>query len=1582
MGIGSDGENQITSGGNGKRKIENANDGLAKPKRQMKTPFQLETLEKVYAVETYPSEATRAELSEKLGLSDRQLQMWFCHRRLKDKKDVPSKKQRKPAEVRPPVNELPIEPVPEMDSGSGSGSGPGYSPYSESRKNFASVSSSLEDYNKPMGRRTYEPRMSMVERRAIACVEAQLGEPLREDGPVLGMEFDPLPPDAFGTPIEMQKRSVHPYESKIYEPHDARSSRQSLDDPSPFRPEVCGRYSDIRTHGMDYDITPTRSSSFLHGNGPLPMSHGIHGNASRKHSASRQAMPSPFTPTSIDDDNDLLEKGTFDLGTEDPYSDIDEVRFPRESETRDSCAQKELERLEIQRRRVLSPPLNEERMRKEMERHERERRKEEGRLIRERLREEERSQREQRREMERREKFLQKESERAEKKRQKEELRLEKEAMRRKIAIEKATARRIAKESMDLIEDEQLELMELAAASKGVPSILQLNHETLENLELFRDSLSTFPATSVQLKRPSAISPWKDSEENVGNLLMVWRFLISFTDVLGLWPFTLDEFVRAFHDYDSRLLGEIHVALLRSIIRDIEGVARTPFAGSGVNQYTVANPEGGHPQLVEGAYAWGFDIRSWQKHLNPLTWPEILRQLALSAGFGPRLKKKGSRLIYTGDKDEVKACEDIISTIRSGSAAESAFALMREKGLLLSRKSRHRLTPGTVKFAAFHVLSLEGSKGLTVLELAEKIQKSGLRDLTTSKTPEASISVALTRDVKLFERIAPSTYCVRAPYRKDPADAEAILAEARKRIRAFENGFTGVEDAENVVRDEDSEGDADEDPDIDEITTPANASKSADDLGEEIFLSGNGKDDMICNVKADLKNGIEKDLSALPSSILNNNNVAQTPNELCTAGKDNGVSCVDNKNVEVDESNDDQSWIQGLTEGDYCHLSVEERLNALVALIGIANEGNSIRAVLEHRMEAANALKKQMWAEAQLDKNCMRDITETTYEQKSLEVVSNDHSDLHKVPSERTLVTRDTNMSQENCSSQYGYASKRSRSQLKSYIGQRAEEMYVYRSLPLGQDRRRNRYWQFVTSSSRNDPCSGLIFVELHDGKWRVIDTEEAFEALVTSLNMHGIRESHLRIMLRKIEGSFKENVCHKFQLSRKHCLKETCAENEVAGVNSTPDSSAEFDGSNTDSVETSYSFGVELGRNETEKKNSLERYQDFQRWMWSESCNSLPFYARKYGKKRCHLILQDLVASHLPLGVRLLKSLLVFLEASVPDEALESFWTEEQRENWGVELNASSSPEDLIQVLTLFENAIEKEYLSSDFVTVKELSEASAAGGGSGLAPVLPWIPRTISAVALRLSELDASIKYDVKQEKPDLTPEDEDERIMLHSGNSPFKSKTIELGEERDEETEVFMGSSNGRNKRGRGSFGHGSIRKTKSKKMRAIGSGRKAQSISLQLSHEGTGRGRRTVRRRPERRSFDDNNCLGRRAADILRPRNEEEEEDDDDDEEEEEEEEEEVEEWKVETPSRMMMEGVEEGDNGDDESDMSMDAVEPVEYSQRNWGLDDGDDDDEDEDDGGGDGDGDGDGGGVPNYTGNDYGVESEDYSSDT
>lgn len=69
--------------------------------------------------------------------------------------------------------------------------------------------------------------------------------------------------------------------------------------------------------------------------------------------------------------------------------------------------------------------------------------------------------------------------------RQKEEIRRMKEAARLKAASERAIARRIAKESMELMEDARLELMEVAALRKGLPSIASLDYETLQNLDLY-----------------------------------------------------------------------------------------------------------------------------------------------------------------------------------------------------------------------------------------------------------------------------------------------------------------------------------------------------------------------------------------------------------------------------------------------------------------------------------------------------------------------------------------------------------------------------------------------------------------------------------------------------------------------------------------------------------------------------------------------------------------------------------------------------------------------------------------------------------------------------------------------------------------------------------------------------------------------------------------------------------------------------------------------------------------------------------------------------------------------------------------
>lgn len=51
-------------------------------------------------------------------------------------------------------------------------------------------------------------------------------------------------------------------------------------------------------------------------------------------------------------------------------------------------------------------------------------------------------------------------------------------------------------------------------------------------------------------------------------------------------------------------MGEIHVALLKSIVKDIEDVARAPSASLGANQTGGPNPGGGHPQIVQGVNSY------------------------------------------------------------------------------------------------------------------------------------------------------------------------------------------------------------------------------------------------------------------------------------------------------------------------------------------------------------------------------------------------------------------------------------------------------------------------------------------------------------------------------------------------------------------------------------------------------------------------------------------------------------------------------------------------------------------------------------------------------------------------------------------------------------------------------------------------------------------------------------------------------------------------------------------------------------------------------------------------------------------
>ncbi|KAK7257406.1 hypothetical protein RIF29_31365 [Crotalaria pallida] len=1595
-----------------------------KTKRKMKSASQLVVLEKTYAEDAYPSEAVRAELTLKLGLSDRQLQMWFCHRRLKDRKATQTAAKLPRSDSPPaalaaaasaPMGEAGVEQIAVADVRHDRGLASGLRPFGHLDSRQAVPHPGMDFHRMGVGLPAmessshYEPRQIIEELRAIAFVERQLGEPLREDGPFLGVEFDSLPPGAFGAPIGavtmgQHTKSGRPFEAKIYEqlnkgvPRTLHEYKFIPEQPT-VRNETYDRVAPSIHYGSLDGIPRSRNllssgRPFLTGNESAPYGYGVRGQIPGLDLLSQQGSQNNLLPPASGENNDLPRKNQFVDVTIDnhngthPITLIDspltpsdrrviheeelsrfqrkrkseEARMQRELEAQEKRVRKEIEKQDILRRK------REEQMKREMERLDRERQKEEERLLRERQREEERLQREQRRELERREKFLQKESIRAEKLRQKEELRKEKEAARIKAANERAIARKMARESVELIEDDRLELMELATSKKGLSSILALDYETMQNLELYADGRTLFPPKSVHLKRPFSIQPWSDSEENVGDLLMVWRFLVTFADVLGIWPFTLDELIQAFHDYDPRLLGEIHIALLRLIIKDIEDVARTPYTGLGVNQNSVANSSGGHPQVVEGAYVWGFDIRNWQRHLNPLTWPEILRQFALSAGFGPQLKKQNIERVHPYDNNEGNDGKVKISNLRSGAAAKNAVAIMKEKGFSNSRRSRHLLTPGTVKFAAFHVLSLEGSNGLNILEVADKIQKSGLRDLTTSKTPEASISAALSRDTKLFERTAPSTYCVRAAYRKDPADSEAILSAAREKIRVFKSGFIDTE-ADDGERDEDSESDVADDPEIDdlgaEITSTKQDGFNSEEFNANTLIRSRKDSGEVLQTPDTLHEKEDEGQASVFSEGLKTHKDVSASSKISVCS--NEVAHPNLEAVDMDESMPGEPWVEGLMEGEYSDLSVEERLQALVALIGVATEGNSIRVLLEERLETANALKKQMWAEAQLDKRRIKEdsFVKVTYLGNKIEPpvvfpsvegkqsplvtvdVKNDkalvtseneiqenQNDLWNSPIEVNMQTQDCSAGLDNYSfQQSGYAAENSRSNLKSYIGHLAEQIYMYRSSPLGLDRRHNRYWQFITSASQNDPGCGRIFVELHDGCWRLIDSEEGFDALLASLDVRGIRESYLHMMLQRIEMSFKESVRSNVLKGNKRMpngdtvksLKTEgleMATNQDCSANIHCPTSACIN--NSDALETSTSFVVQFDGDEADSKDTFMRYLDFEKWMQKECLNSSILYAMKFGKKRssqllamcdlcndvylsgkipcpsCHRTLSTYkshfssseqiahsggkmksntdyfpVSSSTPLRMRLLKVLLSIVEVFLPREALLLHWSDSYRKYWSTKLDATSSTEDLLQMLTLLEDAIKREYLASSYETTRELLGSFFSSGyptndsiSDERIPVLPWVPYTTAAVALRLMELDACIFYTLQQK----LESEKDKRIGIvmklpsnHAAKNSYNAGGTEIScqVERTVENRVDFGAglasySRGQRTRQGRSRSHGGKSQGKVASSRFNSRKRSTTSSSIKMgkllgwkgrpcAQGGHARGRRSIRSR---------------------------------------------------------------------------------------------------------------------------------------
>ena len=93
--------------------------------------------------------------------------------------------------------------------------------------------------------------------------------------------------------------------------------------------------------------------------------------------------------------------------------------------------------------------------------------------------------------------------------------------------------------------------------------------------------------------------------------------------------------------------------------------------------------------MLEEAWGWGFDVDAWRAHLGPLTWPEVLRQVAIISGAGPK-RAKPQR---AGAKPKL--------------GVEGEDVLVSESGEV-SLKIPARLGGGTMKAAAWLVRGAYG----------------------------------------------------------------------------------------------------------------------------------------------------------------------------------------------------------------------------------------------------------------------------------------------------------------------------------------------------------------------------------------------------------------------------------------------------------------------------------------------------------------------------------------------------------------------------------------------------------------------------------------------------------------------------------------------------------------------------------------------------------------------------------------------------------------------------------------------------------------------------------------------------------
>uniref|UniRef100_A0ACD5XDG3 Uncharacterized protein n=1 Tax=Avena sativa TaxID=4498 RepID=A0ACD5XDG3_AVESA len=829
------------------------------------------------------------------------------------------------------------------------------------------------------------------------------------------------------------------------------------------------------------------------------------------------------------------------------------------------------------------------------------------------------------------------------------------------LSVDESESSELQIEQATLVDDEELELSELQAGPNPLRCSAHLSSTGRHGCPLCKDLLARFPPPSVRMKQPFPTKPWESSPEMVKKLFQVVRFVYSHFGSMDVHPFTFDDFVQAFHDKDSLLLGKVHVSLLKLLMLNTERGSSNVFVPRSSKDTRFLS-------FVNFVREQEFDVNFWIKSLNSLSWVEILRQVLVASGFGSDHHML-NRNFFNKEKNQM---------------------------------IKYGLHPRTLKGELFALLSKKGTGGLKVSELAKSPQIVDL-NLSGASEVEQLIFSTLSSDITLFEKIAPSAYRLRV----DP------------RIKGKEDPSSDTEDSGTVDDDGDASSSGDESVGPQDLSFPEHESRI---------------------VRRKQKNT--------------------------------------NKCSEIDESYSGERWLLGLMEGEYSDLSIDEKLDCLVALLDVVSGAGSIPRLEEPQSFLSNIQRAQSHASG----GKIKKLTRTIYQS------SDEH--LNRSGSSHSFDSSMQGQSGSPKSQDYIADSGIS----ESSTGFAHQPQIVL----LGSDRRYNNYWLFLGPCMAEDPGHRRVYFESsEDGHWEVIDSPQELLSLLSVLDIRGTREAHLLASMKKRQACLFEGMKKHLEDGNAVALaassdsshSETSSGNRDSPKPISGDGASPLSDIDSASVPT-YLAGsllnassaiVTEGRRSDEKVLKWERSQALDKWIWTsfyssltvvkcgkrslkeslvhcESCHDLYWRDEKHCRI-CHSTfevgfdLEERYAIHvatcresedmcdvpnhkvLPSQLQALKAAIHAIEAHMPAAAFAGLWMKSSHKLWVKRLRRTSSLPELLQVLVDFVGAIDENWL---------YQSSSAVSFSSYLDDITVYfqtMPQTTSAVALWAVKLDVLI-------------------------------------------------------------------------------------------------------------------------------------------------------------------------------------------------------------------------------------------------